>query len=1255
MFNKSIVFFVSLLILTPCFGSGKINYEQGWAAYDKNNRTEARKQFELAIQDPEYRSDALLSLCLINGDEEKEDDAFDAFKKFYESTPNPYSYLYAFSSQPFLRNKNGWLNPKKLAFMQSIVADPKINGTLKAIFWSNIGAHYEFINDFAKAKQQYAYYGAINNWQVLGSFNNTSGSGFNKDWGVLTKENKGDIFLNSTGAEVSWFTPSFNKPNRWFAFDYHFSLDDVILYAQSYVNSPVDQNVILRIGTSGSLKVWINDALMMSIPEERNCDLDLYACPVTLKQGFNRVLVQIGQSEIEDANFMLRFTDEQANPIAGLSNTSVKQSYQKVAVSALPEQIPFFAEEFFQEKIANEPSNPLNQYLLGEVYLRNDKAYEATKLFKNLQKSVPNSTHLSSRLTEAYYRANNNTDRNKELQKIKQNDPNSLDALQLTYGEALESEKYTEAESITVKTRELYGEIPTTDEWVLRNYSNQKKYKEIVDFSKILYAKYPQDFSYMRINYNIAKNSDARRAQKIAEDFCNNYFDEDAVGLLADHYEETGQIAKSLNLFRYRINKVPYAYGYMNKLMTKLYNQEKYKEALAVSDQMLAMTPYHSNNYSSRGYIYKNLRDLEQAKESFRKAIYYNPAEYDSRSQLRLLENKKELVEMFPKINLNELIVKAGNASTFPDNNSLIVVDDNQLIVYPEGAKEYRFEMAIKILNKTGIENWKEYRIGYNSELEKLLIDKAEVIKADGNVVKAETNDDNYVVFTNLEVNDVLHLEYRIQDFSTGPLSKHFFKNYSFEYNIPSLITRYAILAPAAMKFDYLVTNGEIKPKISEIEDLKLYVWQKDSVTAMKDEPYSSSNNDLTERLYYSSIPDWNFISNWYKDITHNKLVSDYVLKETITDLLKGRENASNLEKARIFYEYILTNISYSNVSFLHGNFIPQKASRTITTRLGDCKDVSTLFVAMCKEVGINSNLVLISTRNYGNHTMPLPVVDFNHCIAQLNVDGKTYYLELTDKELPFASALSTDLHSEILPIPLDKEPIGNQLLLLDMPQRMLNLNKEYIDLTMDGNNLKVNSKNVFFAACASETRHNLKGISAEEQVKTVTKAITSIYNSQVKVYDFSLENMDNLCDSVLMTFNFDLNNSVQDVAGMKILKLPWSISSKSMELVSAEKREYPLELWNFMDTDLAETILTFNLPKGKKFATLPANVELNCANAAYSLKYDLKSPDRLVVRRSMRRLTDQVSPDQYEAFRKFIISTNENDNKQYAIEDSRR
>jgi hypothetical protein len=294
-----------------------------------------------------------------------------------------------------------------------------------------------------------------------------------------------------------------------------------------------------------------------------------------------------------------------------------------------------------------------------------------------------------------------------------------------------------------------------------------------------------------------------------------------------------------------------------------------------------------------------------------------------------------------------------------------------------------------------------------------------------------------------------------------------------------------------------------------------------------------SASVDVSPALFYSSIPDWKYISNWYKDLTFNKFNSDYVLKETVANLLEGQEKATAYEKARIFYQYILENISYSDVSFLHGNFIPQKASRTITTRLGDCKDVSTLFVALCREAGVKANLVLISTRNYGNKTMPLPVVDFNHCIAQLNLDDKVYYLELTDKTLPFSAALINDLNSEMLPIPFSDELSGDKLLLMDMPFRPKNAIDMHMTVALSNNDMQIEQSSVFTAALASAYRNAYRNVGSEEQLKMFNQAISSNFSSSVKLEDLKFVNLDNLNDSLRVSYRMELSNALQDVAGM--------------------------------------------------------------------------------------------------------------------------
>lgn len=1250
---KRILIFISLLLLifSQNMVWGQTAYQQGWDLFLKNDRAEARKSFNTATQDPATAAESFLCLSLIDWNENRLDDAFGNFKKFYAASSNPYPYLYAMSGLPFMFEHNSPVSADKLAFFQKIITDPNMNGTLKAMLNGQIGGHYEATNNLKKANAYYAKIGSIDKWQVLGSFDNTSGSGFSKDWGAVEKAGSQDIFKNSVNADVHWYTAEHNKANKWFYFDYYFSYHNSVMYAQTFVTSAVEQEAYLRAGTSGSLKVWVNDVLVSSVPEERNCDLDIYAYQVKLNKGANRILVQIGQSEIDRANFLVRLTDKDANPLPNITVSAEYATYEKSTEKPACQLLPFFAEQYFSEKIKSAPGNPLYSILLAQAYLRNDKSYEGTKCLKTLESTAGNSTLISFLLYEAYMRAQNQTDCEKEMETIKNSDPNSYFALQTKYQEAIKSEKYTEAERICKQVKELYGETESTDEWDLNLASLQKRYDEVITQAFVLNKKYPANAEYANLAYVIWKDvkKSPYAALKTLEKYCSKYENSQMTNMLAGAYFDNGLATKGLSTLNNQLKKYPYASGYYENLINILFEMRLYSDALALTDKGNKLTPFEPNMYTLRGYIYKNMNNTEKARENFRKAIYLSPTSYDARTQLRLLEDKKEVFELFPKNDLKEIIAKGHTSKDYPDDNSIILMNEIQQVVYPEGAKEFRKELAVKILKQSGIERWKEYGIGYNGYIQKLIVDKAEVIKSNGSVVKAETNNNNRVVFTNLEVNDVLHLEYRIQDLSTGKLASQFSDRFMFQYSIPAVHSRYSLMVPADRKFDYTMANGTVEPEITTVEDMKLYKWELNDQPAVKEENYMSAYIDQVPTLFYSSMPDWKYVSDWYRDLTTSKFNPDFVLKETLDGLLKDKESLGKMEKARLFYNYILENFTYSSVDFLQSNYIPQKASRTITTRLGDCKDLSTLFVALCRESGIDANLVLISTRDRGNNILRLPSIWFNHCIAQLNIDGKKYYLELTDNNLPFGSALKSDLNSNILPIPYANEQMGDKLLTMDMPERTLNSSVRNHTISFVKNDMNIDRSYLYYGAMTSYQRRYYKNVGPEEQMKKKSESEAKAFNGQTKLTSLSFTELDNLSDSVAMNFRLEVKNAVQDVAGMKIFRLPWS-DTNSLDIVSAETRKYPFEFWSYQTEDKTTEIITIDLPQGKKLAEVPQNQKFECPSATYSLTFDTRTPGKVLVTRHFERKKDQVSTGDYPAFREFMSNVCEWDSKQYAL-----
>lgn len=1238
--------FTGILFLNMALAN-KENLEKGWAAFNTNQRTEAKEFFIQAAADTDTKAEANLALALVLWSEDKAPQGYEALQNFFSSTDNPYPYMYALWSSPLLFPGYDKQSEEKLKFLKKIADDPAANGTIRAMAHSMMGKHYEDANNFKKAEEEYSQTGTIDHWQVLGTFDNTSGSGFNKDYGVLAKPEPDAVFKNKVDANVKWYTPPHIRSDRWFDFEYYFVADNSVMYAQSFLKSEAEQEVFLRSGNSGSLKIWVNDKLVTNIAEERNCDLDIYINNIKLNKGYNRILVQIGESETGRANFMIRVTDKNGNPVSNLSSTSVNQPYTKAAEYTV-NTYTLFAEEFFENKIKAEPNNLLNYLMLSDVFLRNDKVYEARKALKHAKEMAPQSSFVGMRMTEAFARDNNSTDLTKEYERIKTTDPECAYTIKGLITEATQKEDYDEEEKQLNHYKEIYGENEYTDLLGVGLLAVRNKYDEVISLSKKLYAKYPDNTELLNLVYTIEKNTskDPAKYNAVLRNYLKNNYSDKVMTALAGNYFDAGNKKDALEIYKQRVTNLPYSIGYYADLSDVYFQSQDYDNALQWAKKTLEFAPYIGGYWNRLGKIYQALNEEANAKDAYRKAIYYTPVNYEARKQLRKLEGRKDVFENFEKADAYELFRKAPKAEDFPDDNSIILLNETQMVVYPEGATEERTELLVKVFNQNGIEAWKEYGVGFNRYRQRMVVDKAEVLKKDGNKIQAERNS-SYFVFPNLEVGDAIHLSYRIENYNTGKLAQHFWERFHFNFDLPSKISRYSLLLPADKQFKYEVLNSDLRASVKEIEDMKLYVWEAKDLPAIKSEPYMPSLADVGALLDISTLPSWEYISNWYADLANNLAKQDFEIKETVAELFKDKRSYTELEKAKRIYEFIEANVSYSNVPFMHGPIIPQKASRTLNTRLGDCKDVSTLFVAMCAEAGLKANLILVDTRDNGERHLNLPSVEFNHCIAQFQAAGKKYYLELTDQQLSFGVIPFTDLNSNILFIPRKDDVAAKSLTKFNTDNRTYNNIYRETDLRFENNDLTFSRKNIKTGMFASQMRGDYANLGKDKQEKYITQALSQDFTNPVKLLSLSFDDLKTLSDSVIYNYSFQIKNELSEVVGIKIFRLPWSEGVNSVDFLTLETRKYPFLVWNFSASELSRETMNIEIPKGKLLAEPPKNVSLTCAAADYALTFHTTAAGKIKAVRELKYKKDVVQPDEYPAFREFFNKVAEADSKQ--------
>ncbi len=1220
--------------------------DKGWEKLLVNDRKAAGEYFQNGIKSNPNDANAQLSMAYflwING---RPDESFPYIESFYKLHPNPSPYIFALWTSDFVNLYNYNLSKSKVQFLKTMIEDKRCDGRMKAMANTGLGHNLMYKNKTNDGLKYLEKIGHLNAWQIAGEFDNASGSGFDKDYEPITKPQVDAKFNNKNGASIGWNTPKYFKPDGWIDFDFlSNNQSNSVFYAQTFVQSATEQDVMLCAGVSGSLKIWLNDALIDGISEERNTDLDTYCYYVHLNKGYNRVLVQVGGSDLNSLNFLVRLTDYNFLPI----ETQSSATYQNYSVAGVYQKkmMEHSVEKFFKDELAKNPNSLMHYLLLNNIYSHNGKIKESIDVLKKAIKIAPQNTTVHQLLMIKLRSNKNNEEASKEQNFILENDPDNTLSLQLSYSEEVNKEDYDAAEKVVDRMKSLYGENEMIHEYTIRTLSYKQKTEELFKLINKCYELYPNSYYFVNLKAAVEQEQkNTKNVQSIWEKYLKENINDEATSKLFSIYSQNNNIEKGIKLYTDLCEKNPHAIGYNNRLAGIYYDLRNYPKALEMLRTVLVSMPYSGKIWSDIGLVYEAMNQENDSKEALKKAIYYAPTNYDVRKKLRKKDGKKDIYSYFTQPDIYSIAKKSPAATKFPDENSMILHHEDQKIVYPEGGSESRKIVLIKIFNTAGVESWKEYNIPYYENSQRLIVEKTEIIKANGSKIKADENGSDFV-FSGLEPGDCIYLNYRLEDYSSGKLANHFWETFQLNYFMPCQKAKYCLLVPKDKKFEHKVINGSTQPKITSVDEFQSYVWESNDTKTVEAEKLMPTSTDVLEMVHISSIPDWKFVADWYADLSAIKAKSEPEVVSALKEALKGKEKSSETIKAKAIYEYIVNNIVYSSVSFRQGAHIPQRASKTLNAKLGDCKDVSTLFVAMAKEAGLKANLVLIDSRQNGEKDMVLPSINFNHCIAKVMADSKEYFLELTWKNLPFAGSSFGLQNALSLDIPSDVKAINNS----NIKHLNQNLKPNNIyritDINIEGNNITIVKKNIKTGAHAAGMRDTYRDITKEEQEKTLFSAMGNEYKGQGKLVSFAFKGLDYPSDSVLYDSKLQVKNAITSVGNLKIFPMYWTDADYNVDYLSEDTRNFNLDYYERNYTDFDKEVMTVTIPVGKTFSEMPSSKTLSFEDYMdYSINYEVKG-NVMIATREFKLKKGIITKEKYSKFKDFFNQITEEDSKQ--------
>ncbi|HEY8388188.1 MAG TPA: DUF3857 domain-containing protein [Parasegetibacter sp.] len=1212
-----------------------------WTYLSQNNFKEAEALLKQAISSGKGQEyvDAYITNIYLKAYHGQAHIISDFSSAFYDKTDNPFPYLFAlWFYDAVLGNYGKKQYPHQLNLINRILSDKNVHGTIAAAARYQSGMHYFMSNEREKSLDVFSKIGNIRNWQYVGPFENLSESGFHKDHGPLTGAGATAEFLSATYAPIRWFTPPHECSDGWTPMVFQINKTTAVSFAQTFVEAPAAMEVYLNVGATGAVKVWLNDQLMISEYRELVTEFDTYTVKARLQKGVNRILVQLSYTNESNASFAVRLTDENFRPIEGLSGTNAYKSYSRVT-GETPTLLPHFAEKFFAQKIAEDSSNLLNYMLLTDVYKRNKKIKEARHIIEKALKMAPDNNILRLKLLDVHVKEDNRTAALELVEKIRNTDPGCYLDLDLAVSEDMDNQRFDAAAMKNKKKEELYGETLETISSRITILANEEKFDEMLKVSEAAIKKYPEAANLINLAYSIQKEvyRNTKNALSVYENYLKKNYNPEILETYIQLLEEQGKTKESLSLKLNRLKYAPSDPTVYSEMAAYYFSQKQYSEAEKYIRNALALSPYNEALWASLGDIKNEQKDKAEAAKAYSTSLKFNPNQYELINKLRKLNG---LVESYQLVDVTDLpaIVKNGLESTRSSEYGFYVLhDEKNVILYHGGGAEQYILTVLKITSQKGIDRYKESSFGFRNG-QNLLIEKAEVHKKSGAKIDGERSG-NQVVFTNLEAGDVLVFKYRTRNYYQGRFAKDYWDVYFFNGQIPVDLARYTILVPGDKKIQFKLRNHDLQPTITKEEDFQKYTWEINNPAILKDEPLSPPNIDVATVLHISTLSSWKDISDWYADVTNNTTEEDYEIEQAFELIFPKTETRrlTEFEKAKRIYDFIESNIRYSSVAFRQGAYIPQRASVTLNTRLGDCKDLSNLFVTFCRMAGIEAQMVLVDTRDNGMHEMELPSLDFNHCIVKARLDNKEYYIELTDHDLPFTALPNTIPGSQMLEIPLGKMPGSAGIGYINPVHKVPDSYKRKMLIMPIGDDLEIAIENRFSGNATSYIRSEYKTLQKEEQMKNFQELIAGGYKSNLTLENLIFKNLEELSDTLSFSYRFKLKDQISEIGNMKAFRINYPDIIASLNYFSADNRTLPIEYTSYEDMDEYETVVTVNLPEGMKFQDLPTSESLSFGTMKYTLSYRLIKENQLEIIRKFNSDRKRIPAQNYTDFKAFF------------------
>ncbi len=585
----------------------------------------------------------------------------------------------------------------------------------------------------------------------------------------------------------------------------------------------------------------------------------------------------------------------------------------------------------------------------------------------------------------------------------------------------------------------------------------------------------------------------------------------------------------------------------------------------------------------------------------------------------------------------------------------------------------YKRRTRIKILNKKALQAATVTYTHYSPGDDPQKFDKVEGSTynfENGQVIETkmdkkdifENREDQYYVqekFTlpGAREGSIIEYTYTVTSEYTNTMPEWHFQ--SLDY--PSLWSEYNVSIPQALFYvvirqgfhPYAVdkgSEGHEMYKVTEkaessalgMPDKDMYVsatttnhrWAMKDIPAFHEERFLSTPRNYVDKIAFQLSKTYN--GQEYSDVSNNwkKVTEELMSREQFGlplkeegDWLEGLADKITaghddlMEKARAIYYYVKDHFTCTDQ---YDMYITTSLRDVVKKSSGSVGDINLLLIALLRRKGLLADPVVLSTREVGFNLATYPVLaKLNYVIAQLQIDGKKYYLDAAHPQLGFGQMAGDcyNGHARVISF-IDSASVFFE------PDSLKERKTTMVIISSTDKGLE----GTYVSTLGLQESYNTREAISNRGETSYFKNIQTAWGEDMDIVNPGIDSLNRPEDPIQVHYDFILKQS----PGATIIYLNPLLGEGWRENpFKAADRKYPVEMPYCRDDNY---VFSMEIPEGYMVDELPksARVALNGDQGLFEYLVDAQS-GRIQMRCRLKLNRAYFAPEDYGNLRDFF------------------